>query len=305
MATCASRRGHDLTAQAATLQAGPTGGAADATLSLNAGNNLTLLAGQSVTDVKNHLEVSNGLDHLTSNASSSISTLNRTTLSAGANGQVNLQSGADMTLAAVQVNANALSISASGNLTLATQSTHTNISEQHSDSDVMFMDTSDTGKKDQSTQYNQFNVQQLNIQATGQINAQTSVRDSAAALAQQPGMEWIGQLTSDPTLAARVNWQQVQEAHDKWGLQLQRAVAHRRGYRDDHRYGNHRRGGDRDCCKCQCRDWRIGGIGCWPRPSHCGGGLPHASRHDDRRFRGGGSPGRRLDARGAGCCLVL
>jgi Possible hemagglutinin (DUF637)/Hemagglutinin repeat/Pre-toxin domain with VENN motif len=207
--------GRDITAQAASLQAGSAGGDS-ANLSLYAGRNLTLTAGENAAEVDDHLDVKGGLNHFTSNATSSQTTLERTTLDAGTNGQVKLHSGADMTLAAIEVNAQGLSIDAGGSLNLQTHRTHSNSSSQHSDSDVMFLDVSDNGRKDQSTHYNQFNVQQLSIHAGGAINAQMSVRDSAQTLAQQPGMEWINRLTSDPTLARQLNWQQVQEAHDKW-----------------------------------------------------------------------------------------
>ena len=48
-----------------------------------------------------------------------------------------------------------------------------------------------------------------------------SVKDSAQALAQQPGLQWMGQLTSNPELAGKVNWQQVQQAHEQWNYKQQ------------------------------------------------------------------------------------
>ena len=48
-----------------------------------------------------------------------------------------------------------------------------------------------------------------------------SVKDSAQALAQQPGLQWMGQLSSNPELAGKVNWQQVQEAHEQWNYKQQ------------------------------------------------------------------------------------
>ncbi len=69
---------------------------------------------------------------------------------------------------------------------------------------------------DETTHYNRFDVATLNIKADGGVKAQIGERDSLATLAQQPGMAWVNQITSNPALANSVEWQRVQEAHDKW-----------------------------------------------------------------------------------------
>jgi hypothetical protein len=69
---------------------------------------------------------------------------------------------------------------------------------------------------DETSQYNRFNVATLNIKADGGIKAQVGERDSLATLAQQPGMAWVNQLTSDPAFANSVEWQRVKEEHEKW-----------------------------------------------------------------------------------------
>jgi hypothetical protein len=53
---------------------------------------------------------------------------------------------------------------------------------------------SGSGRKDETSPYNRFNVATLNINADG-IQAQLGERDSLAALAQQPGMAWVNQAT--------------------------------------------------------------------------------------------------------------
>lgn len=49
-----------------------------------------------------------------------------------------------------------------------------------------------------------------------QVQAGLSARDSLEQLAQRPGMGWVDQLNKDPALQGRINWQQVQEAHEQW-----------------------------------------------------------------------------------------
>lgn len=46
-------------------------------------------------------------------------------------------------------------------------------------------------------------------------------KDSISALAQQPGMGWIGQIANDPGLAGKVDWAKVEEAHKDWNYSQQ------------------------------------------------------------------------------------
>ncbi|OZB73915.1 MAG: hypothetical protein B7X29_11040, partial [Halothiobacillus sp. 13-55-115] len=74
---------------------------------------------------------------------------------------------------------------------------------------------------DQQTHYNQLTAGQLDLQAGGRITADMSVRDSAAVLAKSPDMAWLRQLQQDPKLAGKVDWKQIEEAHQHWDYKHQ------------------------------------------------------------------------------------
>ncbi|TPG27118.1 hypothetical protein EAH83_05205 [Variovorax ginsengisoli] len=118
-------------------------------------------------------------------------------------------------LAAIEANANTLDIQAGGKLVFATQTTTDAASRQEAKGDAAFVSASGKGHVDETTHYNQLNVGTLKIVAKGGVTAQIGEHDTQATLAQQPGMGWVDQIANDPALG-RVDWQQVQEAHDKW-----------------------------------------------------------------------------------------
>jgi filamentous hemagglutinin len=82
------------------------------------------------------------------------------------------------------------------------------------DKNLVWQSSSGSGTYNQGTAYNQLNGN-VKVQAAT-VTVDMSVKDSAAALASQPGMAWIGQLANDPNLAGKVNWKAVEEAHKNW-----------------------------------------------------------------------------------------
>jgi hypothetical protein len=105
--------GRDLTGRAATLSAGET-------LSLDAGDKLTLYAGENQTSAETRHATKKGMSHYSLDADSQETTLARTTLNAT---DIKLRSGGDMTLGAIEANAESLDLHAGGKLHLLTQST--------------------------------------------------------------------------------------------------------------------------------------------------------------------------------------
>jgi hypothetical protein len=198
--------GGDLTARAATLSAGET-------LSLDAGDKLTLYAGENQASAETRHATKSGMSHYSLDADSQETTLARTTLNAT---DIQLRSGGDMTLGAIEANAESLGIQAGGKLNLLTQSTTSAMSQKENEGEAAFVSASGSGRVDETSNYNRFNVATLNIKADGGIKAQIGERDSLATLGQQPGMAWVNQLTSDPAFANSVEWQRVKEEHEKW-----------------------------------------------------------------------------------------
>ncbi|MFZ3119486.1 MAG: filamentous hemagglutinin N-terminal domain-containing protein [Variovorax sp.] len=198
--------GGDLTARAATLSAGTD-------LSLDAGGKLVLYAGQNQTYAETAQSQRKGMSYSSLEASSSETTLARTTLDAQ---NVKLRSGGDTTLGAIQVDANTLDIQAGGQLNLLTQTTSSSKSRNESSGDAAFVDASTKGNIDETTNYNQFDVASVHLQANGGINANVAKGTDLTTLAQQPGMAWVNQLISDPALVNSTSWQTVEEAHEKW-----------------------------------------------------------------------------------------
>jgi filamentous hemagglutinin len=99
-------------------------------------------------------------------------------------------------------------------LTLATLTTSQSVSTSSKTSDLLTQSSSGAGQVDQSTQYTSI-TGQTNIKANS-VTVGMSVKDSAAALAGQPGMGWITVLQNDPKLGGSINWEAVQEAHQRW-----------------------------------------------------------------------------------------
>ncbi|WP_440534080.1 two-partner secretion domain-containing protein [Variovorax sp. YR566] len=198
--------GRNLTGIAADLRAGET-------LKLSAGDKLTLGAGENSTSTTTKDSQKDGLSHSSANADSQETTLARTTLTAK---DIQLKSYGDMTLSAIEVNAQNLGIDAGGKLNLLTQKTTSAFSGSETDGDGAWVSAQSAGHKDETSQYNLFNVQNLNIKASGGVTVQLGQNDALGALAQQPGMAWVNQLANDPTFANSVEWQRVQEEHKKW-----------------------------------------------------------------------------------------
>jgi filamentous hemagglutinin family protein len=144
----------------------------------------------------------------------------------------NGNTGGDITLAAVELRAtgnqsqNRGGTSSEGRINLdagdgsvnfATVQTTEVASISRKASDIAWQATSGSGRQDETAQHTKIdgeltlNAAQIKVQGTA-----TSLEQAAKALAQQPGLEWLGQLQSDPALAAKVDWQKINEAHKDW-----------------------------------------------------------------------------------------
>ncbi|WP_256099222.1 filamentous hemagglutinin N-terminal domain-containing protein [Variovorax sp. SG517] len=198
--------GRNLTAVAGNLSAGGT-------LSLSAGDKLSLIAGENSASASTTDAQKDGLSHSSSNADSQETTLARTTLTGK---DVQLKSGGDMTLSAIEANADNLNIDAGGKLNLLTQKTTSAFSGSETDGDGAWVSAKSAGHTDETSQYNLFNALNTSIKAGGGVTAQLGQNASLSELAKQPGMAWVNQLTSDPALANSIEWQRVQEEHKKW-----------------------------------------------------------------------------------------
>ncbi|WP_431274444.1 filamentous hemagglutinin N-terminal domain-containing protein [Variovorax ureilyticus] len=138
--------------------------------------------------------------------------LARSTLN-GAN--VSITADDTLAMAGTTVNtAGKLSLSAD-TLILGTQASEHSTQETSQGRDLGYQKAKDKGTQDQTTEYNQLNAGSLEINAN-QIKAGLGARDSVEALAQQPGMNWVQQITSDPNLSGKIDWQRVEEAHRNW-----------------------------------------------------------------------------------------
>ena len=198
--------GRNLTGVAVTMNAGET-------LRLNAGDELTLSAGENSASATTTDAQKDGLSHSSANADGQETSLARSTLTGKV---IEMHSGGDMTLSAIEANAENLGIDAGGKLNLLTQKTTSASSRTENDGDGAWVSAKSSGHSDETSQYNLLNVQNLNIKASGGVTAQLGQNDSLATLAQQPGMAWVNQLANDPAFANSVEWQRVQEEHKKW-----------------------------------------------------------------------------------------
>ncbi|WP_307867051.1 polymorphic toxin-type HINT domain-containing protein, partial [Variovorax sp. E3] len=198
--------GRNLTGVAATLNAGET-------LTLSAGDKLTLVAGENSASATTKDAQKDGLTHSSLNADSQETTLARTTLTGK---DIQLKSGGDMTLSAIEANAENLNIDAGGKLNLLTQKTTSASSSTANDGDGAWVSAKSAGHTDETSQYNLFNALNTSIKAGGGVTVQLGQNASLDDLAKQPGMAWVNQLTSDPALANSIEWQRVQEEHKKW-----------------------------------------------------------------------------------------
>ncbi|RYF57957.1 MAG: hypothetical protein EOO27_14015, partial [Comamonadaceae bacterium] len=103
---------------------------------------------------------------------------------------------------------------------LAPELTEASLGRQTQGKDVMWQKAADEGQSRQSTHYNQLTVGQLAIEAP-RIAIGLGAQQSVEALAQQPGMQWVGKLASDPAVRDRVDWYRVEEAHKRWNYSQQ------------------------------------------------------------------------------------
>jgi filamentous hemagglutinin len=145
------------------------------------------------------------------------STLTRTTLN-GAN--VSISAVDTLAMAGTTVNTPGKLTLQADQLILGTQTTEHSEQTTSQGRDLAYQKNSDKGKSDQTTNYNQFNVGQLTVTAN-HIQAGLGARDSVEQLAKQPGMAWVDQLTSDPKLKDKIDWQRVEEAHKNWNYDQQ------------------------------------------------------------------------------------
>jgi hypothetical protein len=196
----------DLSGRAATLEAGDT-------LRLSAGKRLTLVAGENQRSAETKHATKSGLEHYSLDASSQQVTLARTELSAR---HIELQSGENTVLGAVDAKADTLDIKASGKLVFQAQHGTDSASYQEAKGDAAWVSASGKGHVDETTEYSRFKVGKLTVDAKRGVEVQIGGKDTPASLARQPGMGWVDQLVNDPALAGKVDWQRVQEAHDKW-----------------------------------------------------------------------------------------
>ncbi|MHB0991233.1 MAG: hemagglutinin repeat-containing protein [Burkholderiales bacterium] len=159
------------------------------------------------------------------------STLVSTTLNAQ---NIDIQSTAgDITLGAIQAtehgsrNADgtqtpgSIDLTAAHNLNFTTIQTTRQQSTDITQSDIAWQVKKGGGTVDQTTHYTELNAQTLGMTAAHRITADMSVKDSAAVLAQEPGMSWIQPLLHDPKLSSKVDWNQIQEMHQHWDYRAQ------------------------------------------------------------------------------------
>ncbi|MGR4869676.1 filamentous hemagglutinin N-terminal domain-containing protein [Variovorax sp. LARHSF232] len=200
--------GRDLSARAATLSAGD-----DAKLTLKAERDITLEAGVNQDSAQTTHKSKSGIKYYSLDASGKETTLDKTTLGAG---QIEIDSGRDTTLSAIEANAKSLDIQAGGKLKLETATTVQDEAWHVTHGSSASVGAKGKGQSDETLHYNQLNVGNLSIDAKGGIQTQVGLHVPLDQLAKQPGMAWVDQILSDPKLANSIEWQRVQEAHDKW-----------------------------------------------------------------------------------------
>ncbi|MDR6891032.1 MULTISPECIES: DUF637 domain-containing protein, partial [Variovorax] len=140
------------------------------------------------------------------------STLTRTTLN-GAN--VSIEAVGTLAMAGTTVNTPGTLTLSADNLILGTQTTEHSTQVTSQGRDLAYQKFKDKGQSDQTTNYNQFNAGTLTVNAN-RVQAGLGALDSVEALGKQPGMGWVEQITNDPKLSDKIDWQRVEEAHKKW-----------------------------------------------------------------------------------------
>ncbi|MBS0344061.1 MAG: DUF637 domain-containing protein, partial [Proteobacteria bacterium] len=198
--------GRDITGEAAQLNARDT-------LSLAAKGKVDLGAAIDSEGAQTYNKSGGGMTYHSLQASSQDQTLNRSTLNAQ---DVKIKSGGDTRLSAVTVNADTLDIDAKGKLILPAVTTQDSEGWNATDGNSASVSANGKGRSDETLNYTQFNIKGTSsIKAQG-IQAQVGENVNLQDLAQQPGMGWVSQITSDPNLAGSVEWQRVKEAHEQW-----------------------------------------------------------------------------------------
>lgn len=146
-----------------------------------------------------------------------VTTLTRTNIS-GANVSI----AADDTLAL-----RGTAINTPGKLSLAadmwlmgTQTTEEAMRTTSQGRDLVYQVSRDKGTTDQTTNYNLINAGKLSVTAS-RVQVGLGARDSIEQLSKQPGMGWVDQLTNDPKLSDKVDWQRVDEVHKNWNYDKQ------------------------------------------------------------------------------------
>jgi len=114
-----------------------------------------------------------------------------------------------------------LTLDAANNLTLASLTTTQQHSTDQQKKDLAWQVVKGSGAVDETTQYTRLDAAQLNLSAGSRIHADLSVRASAALLANEPGMGWLQQLQADPALNSKIDWHQIEEAHQQWDYKQQ------------------------------------------------------------------------------------
>ncbi|AVQ79661.1 MULTISPECIES: two-partner secretion domain-containing protein [unclassified Variovorax] len=145
------------------------------------------------------------------------SSLTRTTLN-GAN--VSIEAVDTLAMAGTTVNTPGTLTLQADQLLLGTQTTEHSEQTTSQGRDLAYQKNKDKGQSDQTTNYNQFNSGNLTVTAN-HIQAGLGARDSVEQLAKQPGMGWVDQLTNDPKLKDKIDWQRVEEAHKNWNYDQQ------------------------------------------------------------------------------------
>ncbi|WP_432726181.1 filamentous hemagglutinin N-terminal domain-containing protein [Variovorax sp. W6] len=145
------------------------------------------------------------------------SSLTRTTLN-GAN--VSIEAVDTLAMAGTTVNTPGTLTLKADQLLLGTQTTEHSEQTTSQGRDLAYQKNKDKGQSDQTTNYNQFNAGNLAVTAN-HVQAGLGARDSVEQLAKQPGMSWVEQLTNNPKLKDKIDWQRVEEAHKTWNYDQQ------------------------------------------------------------------------------------
>jgi filamentous hemagglutinin len=139
-------------------------------------------------------------------------TLTRTNIN-GAN--VSITAADTLALAGTTINAPGTVSLTADTLLMGTQTTEETTRTTSQGRDVVYQVSRDGGSTNQTTNYSQINAGNLTVTAN-HIQAGLGAQDSIEQLSKQPGMGWVEQITNDPNLSGKIDWQRVEEAHKNW-----------------------------------------------------------------------------------------